>query len=120
MTLITVTASTFQGMDTTIYISRRTSLRHYFPCFLDIKIEVKFNFQTLRKKIMASWGCPHEIAGQCTHLNNLACDPGMKGCVLAGRFVFINSDEKSARFREKQARASSDRPDPKPEGNKKD
>ena len=56
---------------------------------------------------MASWGCPHEIDGKCTHINNLPCDPGMKGCVLAGRFVFANSDEKSARFREKQARKSS-------------
>lgn len=53
---------------------------------------------------MASWGCPHEIDGKCTHINNLPCNPGMKGCVLAGRFVFVNSDEKSARFREKKAR----------------
>ncbi len=30
---------------------------------------------------MASWGCPHEINGICTKINDLNCDPGMKGCV---------------------------------------
>ncbi len=54
--------------------------------------------------IMASWGCPHEIDGKCSRINDLPCDPGMNGCVLAGRYVFVNSDEKSARFREKLAR----------------
>lgn len=53
---------------------------------------------------MASWGCPHEIDGKCSRVNQLTCDPGMKGCVLAGRYVFANSESKSARFREKQAR----------------
>lgn len=53
---------------------------------------------------MASWGCPHEIDGKCTKINNLPCDPGMKGCVLAGRYVFTGNDEKNARFREKRAR----------------
>lgn len=56
---------------------------------------------------MASWGCPHEINGHCSRINDLPCDPGMKGCVLAGRYVFANSDEKSARFREKKAREAS-------------
>ena len=37
---------------------------------------------------MASWGCPHEIDGKCTKINHLTCDPGMKGCVLAGRYFF--------------------------------
>lgn len=54
--------------------------------------------------IMASWGCPHEIDGKCTRINNLPCDPGMKGCVLAGRYVFTSSEEKNKRLREKQAR----------------
>jgi hypothetical protein len=49
------------------------------------------------------WGCPHEANDICTKLNNLPCDPGMKGCVLAGRFVFAN-EEKNQRLREKQAR----------------
>ena len=49
------------------------------------------------------WGCPHEVDDKCTKINNLSCDPGMKGCVLAGRFVFAN-DDKNARLREKQNR----------------
>lgn len=53
---------------------------------------------------MASWGCPHEIDGKCTRINNLPCDPGMKGCVLAGRYVFTSGEDKNKRLREKQAR----------------
>ncbi len=36
------------------------------------------------------WGCPHEIEGFCQHVKGRPCDPGMKGCVLAGRFRFSN------------------------------
>ncbi len=36
-------------------------------------------------------------------MNNLPCDPGMKGCVLHGRFVFAN-DDKNERLRQKKAR----------------
>jgi hypothetical protein len=50
-----------------------------------------------------SWGCPHELKGLCTKVNNPPCDPGMKGCVLYGRFVFAN-EEKNVRLRQKQAR----------------
>lgn len=50
-----------------------------------------------------SWGCPHELNNLCSKVNNLPCDPGMKGCVLYGRFVFAN-DEKNQRLRQKQAR----------------
>ena len=53
---------------------------------------------------MSSWGCPHEIKGICTKVNDLKCDPGMKGCVLAGRYVFTGNDEKNKRYREKLAR----------------
>lgn len=49
------------------------------------------------------WGCPHEIDDVCTKINHLPCDPGMKGCVLAGRFVFAD-ESKNVRLREKQAR----------------
>jgi hypothetical protein len=49
-------------------------------------------------------GLPHEIKGKCTKVNNLPCDPGMKGCELAGRYVFTSNDEKNKRFREKLAR----------------
>ena len=37
---------------------------------------------------MSTWGCPHELDAKCTRVKNLPCDPGMKGCVLFGRFVW--------------------------------
>jgi hypothetical protein len=46
------------------------------------------------------WGCPHEVNDICTKISNLPCDPGMKGCVLYGRFVFANED-KNKRLRQK-------------------
>ncbi len=39
---------------------------------------------------MSGWGCPHELNGACQHVKGQTCDPGMKGCVLAGRFRFSN------------------------------
>ena len=39
---------------------------------------------------MGGWGCPHEWNGVCQKVNQLPCDPGMKGCVLSGRFTFSN------------------------------
>ena len=50
-----------------------------------------------------SWSCPHETSGLCAKVNNLPCNPGMKGCTLAGRFVFFNED-KNERLRQKSAR----------------
>jgi hypothetical protein len=52
-----------------------------------------------------SWGCPHELNNLCSRVNNLPCDPGMKGCVLYGRFVFAN-DEKNEYLRQKRARSN--------------
>ncbi len=37
---------------------------------------------------MSGWGCPHEAKGACTRVVGRTCDPGMKGCILAGRFRF--------------------------------
>lgn len=51
-----------------------------------------------------AWSCPHESNGLCTKVNNLPCDPGMKGCVLAGRYIFFGSDQKNERLRRKLAR----------------
>lgn len=48
---------------------------------------------------MSSWGCPHEHDGKCAHVNDVPCDPGMKGCVLFGRFVW--ADENKNRMRKK-------------------
>lgn len=52
---------------------------------------------------MSSWGCPHDIEGRCHKVGQRLCDPGMKGCVLAGRFVFANA-EKNERLLQKQVR----------------
>ena len=54
-----------------------------------------------------AWGCPHEEDDRCGKVNNQPCDPGMKGCVLHGRFVFANED-KNERLRQKQARREAD------------
>jgi hypothetical protein len=45
---------------------------------------------------MGSWGCPHEHHGRCMQVAGRACDPGMKGCVLHGRFVFSRAEKNSA------------------------
>lgn len=50
-----------------------------------------------------SWGCPHELNDLCTKAKNLPCDPGMKGCVLHGRFVFAD-DTKNEPLRKARAR----------------
>lgn len=52
------------------------------------------------------WGCPHEVDDRCTKINGVPCDPGMKGCVLFGRFVFAD-ESKNQRLRDKQARTES-------------
>lgn len=51
------------------------------------------------------WGCPHEVADRCTKINNLPCDPGMKGCELYGRFRFAD-ESKNTRYWEKKERAA--------------
>ena len=42
---------------------------------------------------MSSWGCPHEQDSKCARVNNVRCDPGMKGCVLFGRFVWADESK---------------------------
>lgn len=39
---------------------------------------------------MSGWGCVHEANGLCSRVADRPCDPGMKGCILAGRFRFSN------------------------------
>ena len=51
------------------------------------------------------WSCPHELDGKCSKIKNLPCDPGMKGCELAGRYVFFDGG-KNTRLEEKKARAA--------------
>ena len=45
---------------------------------------------------MGGWGCPHEIGGKCMRIKGIDCDPGMKGCILSGRFRFSNDDKNRA------------------------
>lgn len=42
---------------------------------------------------MGGWGCVHDVNETCTRVAGRPCDPGMKGCVLAGRFRFSNEDK---------------------------
>ena len=54
---------------------------------------------------MGGWGCPYEIDGHCQRVNNNPCDPGMKGCILSGRFIFSNPQKNiSRRLQEKAVR----------------
>ncbi len=43
---------------------------------------------------MSSWGCPHEIDDLCERVNGAYCVPGMKGCVLHGKVVFPDGQER--------------------------
>ncbi|MFA5626312.1 MAG: hypothetical protein WC965_02390 [Thiohalomonadaceae bacterium] len=42
---------------------------------------------------MGGWGCPHDNNGKCMKVPGHNCDPGMKGCVLFGRFNFSKEDK---------------------------
>ena len=42
---------------------------------------------------MSGWGCPHELRGDCMRVEGKPCDPGMKGCVLYGRFTFSTAEK---------------------------
>lgn len=42
---------------------------------------------------MSAWGCPHDQNGKCAHVSDLPCDPGMKGCVLFGRFIWADASK---------------------------
>ena len=42
---------------------------------------------------MGGWGCPHERDEKSAKVNNIPCDPGMKGCVVAGRFTFSKPEK---------------------------
>lgn len=46
---------------------------------------------------MSGWGCPHETKGLCSRVNNILCNPGMKGCVLFGRFVWADDSKNRPR-----------------------
>ena len=57
---------------------------------------------------MGGWGCPYEKDGQCRKVPGKACDPGMKGCTLSGKFIF-SSEEKNISRRLKKSDGEADR-----------
>lgn len=61
----------------------------------------------------AGWSCPHELNGTCSKVNQLPCDPGMKGCELYGRYSFFDGS-KNERFLQKQARQTTQPPHSEP------
>lgn len=63
---------------------------------------------------MSGWGCVHEVDGHCSRVAGRPCDPGMKGCILAGRFRFSNEAKNRPPRRapdERPAAESDDQPD---------
>jgi len=50
------------------------------------------------------WGCPHEEDGRCRLVKSRPCNPGMKGCVLSGRFLFSDENKNISRRLKKKFR----------------
>ncbi len=50
----------------------------------------------------SGWGCPHEASGHCQKVEKRPCSPGMKGCVLAGRFIFSDDSKNTQAARRKK------------------
>jgi len=61
--------------------------------------------RTAQTSDASGWDCPHKLEGKCRLVNDLPCNPGMKGCVLFGRVTFAdpakNRPKKEPRDREK-------------------
>jgi hypothetical protein len=74
----------------------------------------RINFIITGINMSGSWGCPHEVKGLCSKIKNLPCNPGMKGCVLFGRFTFSDPDKNSPAIKRKLA----DRQSKREQGNK--
>ena len=53
---------------------------------------------------MGSWGCPHEVDELCRRVNGAYCIPGMKGCVLHGKVVFPDGEERLPRWPGRETR----------------
>jgi hypothetical protein len=60
---------------------------------------------------MGGWGCPHEVRGECQRVLGKACEPGMKGCILAGRFLFSDPAKNTARVLREKGRTQAEEPD---------
>ncbi|MBI4969916.1 MAG: hypothetical protein HZC25_17510 [Rhodospirillales bacterium] len=62
---------------------------------------------------MSGWGCPHESQGSCDKVGGRACEPGMKGCILRGRFRFADDSKNRPRKSPPSAASSpADQDDP--------
>lgn len=46
---------------------------------------------------MSSWTCPHDLDGVCQRVAGAVCSPGMRGCVLQGRYVFAEAEKNEPR-----------------------
>jgi hypothetical protein len=53
------------------------------------------------------------VKGQCSRVPGKACDPGMKGCVLFGRFTFSDEAKNRPRRRDRDIEATPERPVPR-------
>ncbi len=66
----------------------------------------------------SGWGCPNEANGMCKKVSGFACDPGMKGCILFGRFRFsTDAKNKPAGLRTVQRQPDADPGNSKPAEN---
>ncbi len=41
---------------------------------------------------MGGWDCPNELNGKCMRVKSSPCEPGMRGCILRGRFAINNTN----------------------------
>jgi len=62
---------------------------------------------------MGSWGCPHEVDELCRRVNGACCVPGMKGCVLHGKVVFPDGEERLPRWPGRETRRTGGGPAPR-------
>lgn len=46
--------------------------------------------------LMSSWSCPNDAEGTCQLVKGARCEPGMRGCVLHGRFRFARDEGEPA------------------------
>jgi hypothetical protein len=63
---------------------------------------------------MSSWSCPHDSNGVCQLVSGARCDPGMRGCVLHGRFRFAQDEPGTVRKPVKAAPAAPPGPKRRP------
>jgi hypothetical protein len=68
---------------------------------------------------MGGWGCPHEVRGECQRVLGKPCEPGMKGCILAGRFLFSDAAKNTPRILREKNRTPAEESDEGPNRRRK-